>query len=482
MDPERPIETLLRKAAEARRAQPGAPQELHPTNRRMLQTEVARKFGSGLPQKRFLFDSLNLLMPRLGWGAALVVGLGLAASLMLPRRNPPPQEMFFAKNERLPSLQAANEPKPVPTASRQLALSDTDAARHAGESMPGTPSASELSTPARKDEVGRRATGTANMELAQADREKDSLNVERRRAESQKPTTLTLNAPATQPAAAGGLLSGAKQKEELASASNALPPPSATPEGNSLQRSYGFSAPAQGPSSSAVSTVAAGLSAPTAQSPDERSKADLAYKSMQPVAASASGSAGVLSKTADAKRQPAQIARASQKYVQLQSLKKGAESELGDKLAVATPILGSFELQQEGREVRIVDSDGSVYSGSVQSFGGFPDLQRTNSEIVRSFQSFERQSQSKTALYDSTIQPDLAYVFTVSGTNQSLNQKIIFTGQILPTTVNDHSATTNGKGITSLDVNPLPLLNSRISGKAVIGTNQEVQVNAVQAH
>ncbi len=481
MDPERPIETLLRKAAEARRAQPGATQELHPANRRVLQSEVARKFGSGPPPKRSFLDSLNLLMPRLAWSAALVVGLGLAASLMLPRRNPPPQEMFFAKNERMPSLQTANEPKPAPAASKQP---DTDAAQHAGESTPGTPLASELSARAtRTDEVGRRAIGNANMELAQEAREKDSLNVERRSAESQKSTTLALNAPASQLAAAGGSLSGAKQKEELAPASSALPPVPATSEGNALQRSYGFSAPAQRRSSSAVSTVAAGpSSSPTAQSGDERSKADLAYKSMQPIAASAPGSAGAPLKTADAKRQPAQIARASQKYVQIESLKKGAESELSDKLAVAKPILVSFELQQVGREVRIIDNDGSVYSGSVQSFGGFSDLRRTNSESVSSRQSFARQSQSKTEVDNSKIQPGVAYAFTVSGTNQSLNQKVIFTGQILPSTVNDQSAATNGNGITLLDVNPLPLLNSRISGKAIIGTNQEIQVNAIQAH
>src|SRR5689334_3575328 len=98
MDPERPIEKLLRQAAQARRAQGGAPQELHPATRRMLQGEVARKFGSGNadtragappPERRSFFD---LFMPRLAWGTAAIVGLGLAASMMLPRNNPARQE------------------------------------------------------------------------------------------------------------------------------------------------------------------------------------------------------------------------------------------------------------------------------------------------------------------------------------------------------------------------------------------------------
>src|SRR5437764_11801710 len=105
MDPERPIEKLLRKAAEARRAQAGAPQELHPANRRILQGEVARRFASAAPPPRSFLDWLTVFMPRLAWGAALLVGLGLAASLMLPRQSAPQSEMFFAKNEATPAVQ-----------------------------------------------------------------------------------------------------------------------------------------------------------------------------------------------------------------------------------------------------------------------------------------------------------------------------------------------------------------------------------------
>src|SRR3954463_10725274 len=137
MDPERPIEQLLRKAAEARRAQAGAPQELHSANRRMLQSEVARKFSA--PKKRSFLDWLNFSMPRLAWGAALLVGLGLAASLMLPRQTRPKTEMFFAKNQAMPSVQSANQaklPGAIPAKpiapSETPALGRTDEARQAG--------------------------------------------------------------------------------------------------------------------------------------------------------------------------------------------------------------------------------------------------------------------------------------------------------------------------------------------------------------
>ena len=58
-EPERPIEKLLRAAAKKRRDEAGAPFELHPADRRLLQGEVARKFAK--PQRR------NPLVRRRSW-------------------------------------------------------------------------------------------------------------------------------------------------------------------------------------------------------------------------------------------------------------------------------------------------------------------------------------------------------------------------------------------------------------------------------
>jgi hypothetical protein len=107
----------------------------------------------------------------------------------------------------------------------------------------------------------------------------------------------------------------------------------------------------------------------------------------------------------------------------------------------------------------------------------------TQRAAARSIQATAAPSEQKGAPYDSS---DLGYFFTASGTNQSLNQKIVFIGQILvPTntmTLTDNIASVNRNGVAGPGLSPLPLLNSRISGKAVIGTNKEVEVNAVPAH
>jgi hypothetical protein len=493
MDPERPIEKLLRQAAQARRDQAGAPQELHPATRRMLQSEVARKFASGAPRERGSF--FELFMPRLAWAAALIVGLGLAASLMLPRKNVPQQEMLFAKNDRLATVASANESK----------------ARLAAPSEKVAPVAPQPDSSALAQANSQR--------LADAERDKDSLSVGRRTLESERRQPLAMNEPAAAPvtpapkleahgvgdgaarqlaetqlhsvtAAADGSLAKEKQKEQLADAYTAAPPQTPVTQEGSSQRRYRLARPAQTAPSTAPAG-AAGVGANSATKPsDETAKSELAYKSMPTAAAPASASLGVQLKSANsadvAKRSPALVAQATQKFVQT-SLNKAFD--LSDRSAGAQPILFSFELQQVGRTVQIVDSDGSVYSGSFQPSQTFDYLNSTVSEqaaVTRSLQTAEAQSKRKDAVSDSKLQIDMSYPFKVTGTNLSSKQIVTFTGQILaPTNALSPLApagTVNGNRVAPPEFNPLPLQNSRIAGKALIGTNKEVEVNAVPFH
>src|SRR5215475_7767272 len=150
MDPERPIEKLLRQAAQSRRAQAGT-QELHPANRRLLQSEVARRLASNAPEKRSFFE---LFIPRLAWTAALVVGLALAASLMLPRQNVKQSEIFLAKNDRVPAPKASDE-------------------------FPAAAAKASAPTPIE-------APALVRSDIAQAERDKDAINLEQRRESQQK--------------------------------------------------------------------------------------------------------------------------------------------------------------------------------------------------------------------------------------------------------------------------------------------------------
>jgi hypothetical protein len=488
MDPERPIEKLLRQAAQARRTQAGAPQELHPATRRMLQGELARKYAAGARRERRSF--FELFMPRLAWGAALIVGLGLAASLMLPRKNAPQQEMFFAKNDRVTMVATDNE-------SRARAV------------VP-----SEKVAPAAPRPDSSALADADSLRVAQAERDKDSLNVERRRAESGRTPSLALNEPAAATAThpkgeaegiagqsnetqshtgtVGGSLAREKQKEQLAETYTAVAP-AQTPatEEKMVQRRFGLAQPSQ-PALAPAAPGAAGVTPSSVlKLGDETSKTELAYKSLSQQTTTNASSLGVQLKTAaaadGAKRSPAPIVQATQQFVQVASPNKTAE--LADKRSATKPILFSFELQQLGREVRIIDSDGSVYSGSFQPAEVFSYLESPPSEkaaVTRSLQTTEALSQRKDAFADSKLQTDMSYAFKVVGTNQTLKQIVTFTGQVLAPTnalsLVAPAGTVNGNRVARPELNPLPLQNSRVAGKALIGTNQEIEVNAIPSH
>ena len=485
MDPERPIEKLLRQAAEARRVQAGSP-ELHAVNRRMLQGEIARKFASAAPQKRSFFE---LFMPRIAWSAAMLIGLGLATSLMLPRHAEQPKEMFFAKNDRASAPDLMKERLPSGAAAEK----------------PSAP----LQTPAvAAADQSARMTDAVGAPVAQAERDKDSFSFEARKTEPEK-KQLALNEPAAAPPAtmSGGSLATVKQKEELASRAlrAAVPPKSAMPSEEMTRRQYGSAAPTQPAPSSAAAAGAnayggetrpgvAGADQPNSTLASARAELAKAATSTSSFVASQTNAAAFANV---ARRSPAPLAQVAQQFVRADALARNIE--LADKSATAKPILASFELRQIGRQVRIVDSDGSIYTGNFELPKTFDFLDSETQQkgdgtsVLKSAASpanrvapSENAVERHGALDDAKLQADLSYAFTVTGTNQTLNQLVTFTGQILTPTnvlsVLGPAGTLNGNRAAPPELNPLPLGNSRVSGKALIGTNREIEVNAVPAH
>ena len=83
MEPERQIEKLLRASAKKRRDEAGAPKELHPATRRLLQAEVARR--SRKADEGNFFLTLNALFRRkLVFALCVVAVCAVAASFLLP--------------------------------------------------------------------------------------------------------------------------------------------------------------------------------------------------------------------------------------------------------------------------------------------------------------------------------------------------------------------------------------------------------------
>jgi hypothetical protein len=108
-EPERPIEKLLRAAAKKRRDEAGAPLELHPATRRLLQGEAARKFARAQGASRSLLQGLSQLWPRFAWGVGMLAVLAVAVWLLVPAPGKNQSQTLLAKNQPIPS------PGPVAT-------------------------------------------------------------------------------------------------------------------------------------------------------------------------------------------------------------------------------------------------------------------------------------------------------------------------------------------------------------------------------
>ena len=151
-----------------------------------------------------------------------------------------------------------------------------------------------------------------------------------------------------------------------------------------------------------------------------------------------------------------------------------------DMTVNTAPVLVSFELQQDGSNIAVVDADGSVYQGSLQ----------TNSPVS--------QNQVPTVAPPGAAQSQISdvannqgaagnnFYFRVTGQNRTSKQNIVFSGNLIPlagSTVNSQAAATAnnsaGGGEISQAQNAAFLSNSRITGTATVDTTNQIEVNAM---
>jgi hypothetical protein len=170
---------------------------------------------------------------------------------------------------------------------------------------------------------------------------------------------------------------------------------------------------------------------------------------------------------------------------------------LRDKKAIeqspTAAVLVSFQVMQNNNEIRVLDQDGSVYSGFVQATGA--DLSGQENKVGGNEQ---RQATAKRAApatpqerADAPAQMsgnNLNYSFRVSGVNRSLQQSVVFVGNLVPWSnevalgvSNQFAAGVGGQlqnTASNLDLQQL-LSNSRITGTAVVNRTNALEINAV---
>jgi len=149
--------------------------------------------------------------------------------------------------------------------------------------------------------------------------------------------------------------------------------------------------------------------------------------------------------------------------------------------AQAAPVLANFQVQQNGNAIRVVDADGSVYDGSL-----LPEstvAQNEPAPVVAAMPAQVAPAQ-KIASRDESPTPQ-NYSFRVTGTNRTLNQNVVFAGNLQVTA----NATTNplqlrdysgaGGPLQSALTNQWLWPGLHIAGTAVIAGTNNIEINAV---
>jgi len=179
-------------------------------------------------------------------------------------------------------------------------------------------------------------------------------------------------------------------------------------------------------------------------------------------------------------------------------------------LAQSTPVLANFQVQQNGNAIRVVDQDGSVYSGWL-ALGSQHAATRNAATIAA-----QNAVNAATGLpsvplgqMQNAVQAARGYFFRVYGLNRTLNQNVMFTGTLVANsmtstnmwedkdvniTMDDSIAVggeSGGGGAGGVGADgalfrseatnqlaPLPWPSLRITGTAVINNTNLIQVNA----
>jgi hypothetical protein len=495
MNDERPIEKLLRRAAKKRSDEAGLPPALHSANRRLLQAEVARVYPKPDPSQRSSWAGLwAMLTQRWIYAIGVVVVLAVATIAILPGLLESKSDLQLAQSTPSPAgreLDLAEsvvmEPaSPVAT----LTMMDEDAARIPGPSGGGNfkprtiaPNNEPASAPAdhfERENSDRRIAGTDEFA---------------RFADTTTASGTLQPAPAQTGRDARRLATGAPGAPVTRSA-----PASVTLRAQPT-RDLGLS-DTGGAGGSAAPRIAAesGLKAESSQLAADSGARQKEFDSLETVTVKQAAAAPVAS-TLGALEDKSWIPRGG-----------GAESERGirnsqsfsnlsvDQLQPArakaaparkdlVPVLVNFKIEQQGRQMQVIDGDGSVYQGVVDEPNTLYKqvVTRQEQRLSTAYENNLRfQSPKAGGSVAKKVEPANFYFYRVEGTNRSLNQNVVFTWNFVPTNEAIAAAQLNYEEVLKkADATKLPsqfpalLQNSLINGRAQFGEGREIEVNAV---
>ncbi|MCD6052348.1 MAG: hypothetical protein K0Q55_3766, partial [Verrucomicrobia bacterium] len=371
-EPEKEIEKQLREHAEKRRAEAGDQLDLHPATRRMLQGEVTRTYGTTPPVTR----ESNLRPWWSYWPGALFTAccvILMAVVVMRPAR----EESF--------SLAQANNPTPAASTSSEMAATSLQPSADAfgAAPAPGAPPPIESMT----ERLGQ----TVVMDKATSIKEHEEMQV------NSQPFNKTL--PAAEPVAkpATSVLSKDLKASEPfaqsgASAAPSRPAPVLAPIAATPSPTRSQPAPISATTMSAPAvTSRSNLPEDSAKAlPEAKMKRMAVTEGALDAPAAAAPTVPPAPGTPPTPASPAKLATASGNYLPMDNRPVAFTATVSDPASNAagqrfeqTPsragmrrnyqspavpeVMERFQVQQNGEEVRIIDSDGSVYVGNMNA-------------------------------------------------------------------------------------------------------------------
>ena len=436
------MDQLLRDYAEKRRNIPDP--QMHPATRNMLQGEVSSIYNKSGQQKPGWFSSLIRFRFQFAAGLALVV---LLLGVVLAPQFARSKSKSAARNRGLaPVLDeketvAQNAPSPTLSA-EPAAAREAKKMAELNESKDKSLTLAEASTPSQKPAV------TPALEKLDQQVPLQSDN---------NTTQLAFSPKAETDAEAQSNAFSKNKALSLASRdTNTLALAASTPL---TQQTLRFGA------SSAVATTA-----PTS--------------AITPIRRVALGKTAELNNLGNALR--SQFVQVTNSQTQVPGVVAGG--------AAPQPVLSSFQLEQLGEKLRIVDRDGSIYEGQIsepprqtaeeklQLFRQDQVQLRARTESRRLQAAAVEASQQRTQLIDNAS----VNFFNVQGLNRSLNQNVVISGQLLERTnqLPSPDQTFSFQNRPPIQVgarlNQIQQQPSRaIVGTAVIGNTNQIPIQAI---
>jgi hypothetical protein len=167
-----------------------------------------------------------------------------------------------------------------------------------------------------------------------------------------------------------------------------------------------------------------------------------------------------------------------------------AKSGTASRPFSANAVLASFQMEQAGNQVRVIDRDGSTYAGFLQIADASSRQEIADEKELATNRERKTKAVAKVEVFKTEVKSEVQapqdYYFHVEGTNRSLNQKVVFSGHLLANagnadiSKNNVNAPAAGQLQLPLQKQTGPLLiNSRINGTALIGGSNVVEIQAL---